>query len=121
SLSISEILTHWFTLIVLSALRRSDNENMLSLVNPHGFAENIKEEWRYLFLAEPQFITTCSYPTIKTYATLMYSNRKETLRWRCWGSPGWASQPPGWSPAAQLAISAARLARSAALPVLFSS
>nr|GFA06988.1 hypothetical protein [Tanacetum cinerariifolium] len=25
-------ITHWFTLIVLSALRRSDNENMLSLV-----------------------------------------------------------------------------------------
>nr|GEZ07932.1 hypothetical protein [Tanacetum cinerariifolium] len=32
SLSISGIVTHWFTLIVLSALRRSDNENMLSLV-----------------------------------------------------------------------------------------
>nr|GEX34473.1 hypothetical protein [Tanacetum cinerariifolium] len=28
----NEIVTHWFTLIVLSALRRSDNENMLSLV-----------------------------------------------------------------------------------------
>nr|GEW46249.1 hypothetical protein [Tanacetum cinerariifolium] len=27
-----EIVTHWFTLIVMSALRRSDNENMLSLV-----------------------------------------------------------------------------------------
>ncbi|GJY80409.1 hypothetical protein Tco_0493160 [Tanacetum coccineum] len=26
-------VTHWFTLIVLSALRRSDNENMLSLMN----------------------------------------------------------------------------------------
>nr|GEV02858.1 reverse transcriptase domain-containing protein [Tanacetum cinerariifolium] len=76
SLSISEIVTHWFTLIVLSALRHSDNENMLSLVNPYGFAGNIKEEWRYLFSAEPQFITTCSYHTIKTSATLMYSNRK---------------------------------------------
>nr|GEY42277.1 hypothetical protein [Tanacetum cinerariifolium] len=32
SLSIGEILTHWFTLIVLSALRRSGNENMLGLV-----------------------------------------------------------------------------------------
>nr|GEV32897.1 hypothetical protein [Tanacetum cinerariifolium] len=32
SLSISEIVTHWFTLIMLSALRRSDNENMLILV-----------------------------------------------------------------------------------------
>nr|GEY72172.1 hypothetical protein [Tanacetum cinerariifolium] len=32
SLSIGEIVTHWFTLIVLSALRRSDNENMLDLV-----------------------------------------------------------------------------------------
>ncbi|GJZ56054.1 hypothetical protein Tco_0611247 [Tanacetum coccineum] len=28
-----EIVTRWFTLIVLSALRRSDNENMLSLMN----------------------------------------------------------------------------------------
>nr|GFB32379.1 hypothetical protein [Tanacetum cinerariifolium] len=33
SLSIGEIATHWFTLIALSALRRSDNENMLSLMN----------------------------------------------------------------------------------------
>ncbi|GKB63697.1 hypothetical protein Tco_0919883 [Tanacetum coccineum] len=30
SISIGEIVTHWFTLIVLSALRCSDNENMLS-------------------------------------------------------------------------------------------
>ncbi|GJW06251.1 ribonuclease H-like domain-containing protein [Tanacetum coccineum] len=30
SISIGETVTHWFTLIVLSALRRSDNENMLS-------------------------------------------------------------------------------------------
>ncbi|GKG44284.1 hypothetical protein Tco_0485722, partial [Tanacetum coccineum] len=28
-ITIGEIVTHWFTLIVLSALRRSDNENML--------------------------------------------------------------------------------------------
>nr|GEX33455.1 lysine histidine transporter 1-like [Tanacetum cinerariifolium] len=42
-------------------------------------AGNIKGEWRYLFPAEPQFITTCSYPTIKTSATLMYSNRKCSL------------------------------------------
>ncbi|GJU22426.1 hypothetical protein Tco_1155768 [Tanacetum coccineum] len=33
SSSIGEIVTHWFTLIVLSALRRSDNENMLSTLN----------------------------------------------------------------------------------------
>nr|GEY90783.1 phospholipase-like protein [Tanacetum cinerariifolium] len=32
SLSIGEIVTHWFTLIVLSTLRCSDNENMLGLV-----------------------------------------------------------------------------------------
>nr|GEY94778.1 hypothetical protein [Tanacetum cinerariifolium] len=41
SISIGEIVTHWFTLIVLSALRRFDNKNMLSLmnlVNPYGFA-----------------------------------------------------------------------------------
>nr|GEZ60258.1 hypothetical protein [Tanacetum cinerariifolium] len=31
SLSVDEIVTHWFTLIVLSALRRSSNENMMSL------------------------------------------------------------------------------------------
>nr|GFA27783.1 hypothetical protein [Tanacetum cinerariifolium] len=33
SISIGEIVTHWFTLIALSALRRFDNENMLSLMN----------------------------------------------------------------------------------------
>nr|GEY59014.1 hypothetical protein [Tanacetum cinerariifolium] len=33
SLSIGEIVTHWFTLIALSALRHSDNEKMLSLMN----------------------------------------------------------------------------------------
>nr|GEU64023.1 hypothetical protein [Tanacetum cinerariifolium] len=33
SISIGETVTHWFTLIVMSALRRSDNENMLSLMN----------------------------------------------------------------------------------------
>nr|GEZ36666.1 hypothetical protein [Tanacetum cinerariifolium] len=33
SISIGETVTHWFTLIALSALRRSDNENMLSLMN----------------------------------------------------------------------------------------
>nr|GEY24661.1 zinc finger, CCHC-type [Tanacetum cinerariifolium] len=33
SLSIGEIVTHWFTLIALSALRRSNNENMMSLMN----------------------------------------------------------------------------------------
>nr|GEX46822.1 hypothetical protein [Tanacetum cinerariifolium] len=32
SLSIGEIATHWFTLIMLSALRCSGNENMLGLV-----------------------------------------------------------------------------------------
>nr|GEX17796.1 putative nucleotidyltransferase, ribonuclease H [Tanacetum cinerariifolium] len=32
SLSIGEIVTHWFTLIVLYALRRSGNENMLGLI-----------------------------------------------------------------------------------------
>nr|GFA74515.1 hypothetical protein [Tanacetum cinerariifolium] len=32
SLSIGEIVTLWFTLIVLSALRRFGNENMLGLV-----------------------------------------------------------------------------------------
>nr|GFC33193.1 hypothetical protein [Tanacetum cinerariifolium] len=33
SISIGETVTHGFTLIVPSALRRSDNENMLSLMN----------------------------------------------------------------------------------------
>nr|GEW47276.1 hypothetical protein [Tanacetum cinerariifolium] len=44
---------------------------------------NIKGEWRYLFPAKPQFITTCSYPTIKTSTTLMYSNRKLSRIWLC--------------------------------------
>nr|GEU94091.1 hypothetical protein [Tanacetum cinerariifolium] len=33
SISIGETVTHWFTLITLSALRRFDNENTLSLMN----------------------------------------------------------------------------------------
>nr|GEU47136.1 hypothetical protein [Tanacetum cinerariifolium] len=33
SISIGETVTHWFTLIVMSALRRFDNENTLSLMN----------------------------------------------------------------------------------------
>ncbi|GJT46101.1 hypothetical protein Tco_0954816 [Tanacetum coccineum] len=33
SISIGEIVTHWFTLIVLSALRRSDNENCRVCLN----------------------------------------------------------------------------------------
>nr|GEW50123.1 hypothetical protein [Tanacetum cinerariifolium] len=33
SILIGETVTYWFTLIVLSALRRFDNENMLSLMN----------------------------------------------------------------------------------------
>ncbi|GJR10349.1 putative ribonuclease H-like domain-containing protein [Tanacetum coccineum] len=35
-------VTRWFTLIVLSALRRSDNENML--IDPHGFEGYLKIE-----------------------------------------------------------------------------
>nr|GEZ42387.1 hypothetical protein [Tanacetum cinerariifolium] len=82
SLSIGELVTHWFTLIVLSALRRSDNENMLSLVILilRSILTNLQETSKgsgdTCFPAEPQFITTCSYPTIKTSATLMYSKRK---------------------------------------------
>nr|GFB72405.1 hypothetical protein [Tanacetum cinerariifolium] len=53
-------------------------------------AGNIKGEWRNLFPAEPQFITTCSYPTIKTSATLMYSNRKPM------GIKGIAKVAMGW-------------------------
>ncbi|GJS37843.1 hypothetical protein Tco_0536225 [Tanacetum coccineum] len=41
-------VTHWFTLIVLSALRHFDNENMLSTMNlihvdPHGFEDSHKD------------------------------------------------------------------------------
>nr|GEZ07023.1 hypothetical protein [Tanacetum cinerariifolium] len=82
SLSIDEIVTHWFTLIVMSALRRSDNENMLSLVililrkvslmleilsrrfflklnlSDHmsiltDLQGTLKGKWRYLILAKP--------------------------------------------------------------------
>ncbi|GJX85995.1 hypothetical protein Tco_0336769 [Tanacetum coccineum] len=40
---IGEIVTRWFTHIVLSALRYSDNENMLSKVDPHGFEGTCKD------------------------------------------------------------------------------
>nr|GEU43004.1 reverse transcriptase domain-containing protein [Tanacetum cinerariifolium] len=41
----------------------SPRPDIMFAVNPHGFTGNIKGEWRYLFPVEPQFITTCSYPT----------------------------------------------------------
>nr|GEX09118.1 reverse transcriptase [Tanacetum cinerariifolium] len=44
----SETVTHRFTLIVLSALRRSYNENMLSLINL------ILRKWKYLIPADSQ-------------------------------------------------------------------
>nr|GFA33429.1 retrovirus-related Pol polyprotein from transposon TNT 1-94 [Tanacetum cinerariifolium] len=59
SLSISGIVTHWFTLIVLSALRRSDNENMLSLAILilmsilTDLQGTLKGKWRYLIPAKP--------------------------------------------------------------------
>nr|GEY52849.1 hypothetical protein [Tanacetum cinerariifolium] len=55
----SGIVTHWLTLIVLSALRCSDNENMLSLaililmsilMDLQG---TLKGKWRYLIPAKP--------------------------------------------------------------------
>nr|GEZ55201.1 reverse transcriptase domain-containing protein [Tanacetum cinerariifolium] len=55
-----EIVTHGFTLIVLSALRRSDNENMLSLTILIlrsillDLQETLKRRWRYLIPAESQ-------------------------------------------------------------------
>nr|GEX80076.1 reverse transcriptase domain-containing protein [Tanacetum cinerariifolium] len=57
-------------------LRLSKEERIQEEEEADELYRNIKGEWRYLFPAEPQFITTCSYPTIKTSATLMYSNRK---------------------------------------------
>nr|GEW39647.1 hypothetical protein [Tanacetum cinerariifolium] len=52
------VVTHWFTHIMLSALRRSDNENTLSLKNLIlrsiliDLQETLKRRWRYLVLAE---------------------------------------------------------------------
>nr|GEY64044.1 hypothetical protein [Tanacetum cinerariifolium] len=63
SISIGETATHWFTLIVLSALRRSDNENMLSLMNTYVKLKDGGEGT--CFQLSQRFITTCSYPTIK--------------------------------------------------------
>nr|GEW50145.1 hypothetical protein [Tanacetum cinerariifolium] len=77
--------TQGYPLVSVEVLRydkRSKSKNMeivptkMELILEHNQQGNIKGEWRYLFPAEPQFITTCSYPTIKTSATLMYSNRK---------------------------------------------
>nr|GEY99978.1 hypothetical protein [Tanacetum cinerariifolium] len=53
------IVTHWFTLIVLSALRRSDNENILSLAILilmsilTDLQGTLKGKWRYLIPAKP--------------------------------------------------------------------
>nr|GEX99828.1 hypothetical protein [Tanacetum cinerariifolium] len=38
-------------------------EIMLESTSNKLMVGNIKGEWRYLFPVEPQFITTCSYPT----------------------------------------------------------
>nr|GEU48409.1 hypothetical protein [Tanacetum cinerariifolium] len=57
---VSEIVTRGFTLIVLSALRRSDNENTLSLTIIilrsilTDLQETLKRMWRYLIPAESQ-------------------------------------------------------------------
>ncbi|GJZ41803.1 hypothetical protein Tco_0588689 [Tanacetum coccineum] len=64
-------VTHWFTLIVLSALRRSNNKNMveydgilITRVDPHGFEDSHKDglggTW---FQLTHKFTATCSYPT----------------------------------------------------------
>ncbi|GJW18454.1 hypothetical protein Tco_0025890 [Tanacetum coccineum] len=50
SISIGETVTHWFTLIVMSTLRLSGNENMVDL---HGFEGNLKMEV-YLIPADSQ-------------------------------------------------------------------
>nr|GFB43426.1 hypothetical protein [Tanacetum cinerariifolium] len=47
---ISGIVTHWFTLIVLSALRRSDNDHRSILTDLQG---TLKGKWRYLIPAKP--------------------------------------------------------------------
>ncbi|GJS08264.1 hypothetical protein Tco_0365060 [Tanacetum coccineum] len=71
------VVTHWFTLIVLSALRRSDNENMLSTLNTTA-GNPVKKILLKLNLSDHRLskmvvevpdsscltrsITTCSYP-----------------------------------------------------------
>nr|GEV60292.1 putative reverse transcriptase domain-containing protein [Tanacetum cinerariifolium] len=60
SISIGETVTYWFTLIAMSALRGSDNKNMLSLMNLYLYRG--EGTW---FQLSHKFITTCSYPTIK--------------------------------------------------------
>nr|GEV96788.1 hypothetical protein [Tanacetum cinerariifolium] len=50
-------------------LAKSDEEDKETVKGGDEVKEsegNIKGEWRYLIPAELQFITTCSYPTIKT-------------------------------------------------------
>nr|GEV59144.1 hypothetical protein [Tanacetum cinerariifolium] len=49
SISIGETVTQWFTLVVLSTLRSSDNENMLSLMNL------IHSEWLHDTYDEPKY------------------------------------------------------------------
>ncbi|GJX32940.1 hypothetical protein Tco_0242795 [Tanacetum coccineum] len=66
----SEIVTRWFTLIVLSALRRSDNENMLSLMNL------IHESNTYVL---ERFNTTAGNPVKKILLKLNLSDHRSIL------------------------------------------
>nr|GEW00592.1 putative ribonuclease H-like domain-containing protein [Tanacetum cinerariifolium] len=80
-----EIVTHGFTLIVLSALRRSDNENTLSLTILilrsilTDLQETLKRRWRYLIPAESQIhnhMLKPDYQDIK-FQDFHYSDRFE--------------------------------------------
>nr|GFB37047.1 hypothetical protein [Tanacetum cinerariifolium] len=78
---------HWFTHIVLSALRRSDNENTLSLTNLMlrsiltDLQETLKRRWRYLVPAESHIhnrMLIPSYQDIK-YQDFRYSDELSNL------------------------------------------
>nr|GEU80761.1 hypothetical protein [Tanacetum cinerariifolium] len=83
----SEIVTHWFTHIVMSALRRSDNENTLSLINLilrsilTDLQDTLKRRWRYLVLIESHIYNRMLIPNYQDikYQDFHYSDELSNL------------------------------------------
>nr|GEY32345.1 hypothetical protein [Tanacetum cinerariifolium] len=81
-----ETVTHRFTLIVLSALRRSDNENMLSLIKLilrsilMDLQETLKRKWRYLIPADSQIH---SHMLIPDYQDIIFQDFRYFDEFEC--------------------------------------
>nr|GEY89732.1 hypothetical protein [Tanacetum cinerariifolium] len=88
SLSIGGIVTHWFTFIVLSALRHFDNESMLSLAIPilmsilTDLQGTLKGKWRYMIPAIPPIHNHVLIPNYQDFKIqdFRYSNGFECFQ-----------------------------------------